>query len=100
MTPAVASGQSTLEKKLIDRPMTISAVTRSAAEPRMASKVSAKAAMRRCVGPNKGVALSSEEGGREGSSDMRAMRAEFGAAFQRNCEDRLGAAASVPACRS
>ena len=86
MTAAVASGQSTLEKKLIDCPITTSAATRSAAEPRIASSVSAKAAMRRCVGPNKGVALSSGEGGRDGSSDMRAMRAEFETAFQRNYE--------------
>ena len=84
MTAAVASGQSTLEKKLIDWPITTKAATRSAAEPRIASSVSAKAAMRRCVGPRRDVALSNEEGGREGSSDMSAMRKEIGPVFQCN----------------
>src|SRR5438552_10776027 len=80
ITAAVASGQSTPEKKLIDRPMTTIAPTRSAAEPRTANNVSAKATIRRCVGPRRGDEFRTGGGG--DSSNMEMIRAEIRTAFQ------------------
>ena len=65
-----------------ERPMTISAPTSRAAEPRIANKVSAKTAMRRCAGPKNDDSMSKSEGGSEGSSDIAGMRIQIEAAFQ------------------